>query len=388
MKIRLQDIHIGERLRDVNEDAAAAIAESFKTEGQVQAILVVPLAKPVQGKKWQLVAGAHRMWAAKSIGWTHLEATEYPIQGLSQDMAAIQIELAEIVENMNRSNLSAADAALSIKRLLDKRHERGLLEKKEAAEKEAAEAKEKERTERRILEELKRKKDAEEADIKKQTEEAERVRLAAKAQQEKAARASDALDTSRRTLLHTVEQNAPERRTGRWKATQAVAREMPILKTSSSTLRDYDDLARMLGDDVVKSLRGSPLDKKSELQALVKLFKKGYKNEALQCIKEATTLGYQKCSAVGKYGGLMAREKQAEKDKDAVDNAHNAFRHYQLVHEALVKARAAIREADGVHKMRSQIKGKFTDIVKAGQIIQDCIDRAKHGIDAHKGDAA
>ena len=102
--IALNDIHIQARKRLVDANWAAALAQDFGTIGQIQSITVRPDAQP---DTFILVAGAHRLEAARLLGWTQIMATIRP-------MDDVEAAIIEIDENLIRNELSALDEALSL----------------------------------------------------------------------------------------------------------------------------------------------------------------------------------------------------------------------------------------------------------------------------------
>jgi hypothetical protein len=107
--IRVDDIEIGERLRSLSTDAVARLAQSIGDIGLQQPITIrvvdeMMLDGHLTAGVPILVAGAHRLAAAKSLGWTHIDCIEV-------DDDALRAELWEIDENLMRSELSPAQQA-------------------------------------------------------------------------------------------------------------------------------------------------------------------------------------------------------------------------------------------------------------------------------------
>lgn len=99
-QIPLTLIDVDGRLRPVDHDRAQAIAESMAAAGQLEAVLVRP-----NGDRFTLVIGGHRVWGAKTLGWTTIEAKVQP-------MSALEARLKEIDENLYRHELSALDRSV------------------------------------------------------------------------------------------------------------------------------------------------------------------------------------------------------------------------------------------------------------------------------------
>lgn len=93
--------------RAFDEAALAALGETLRSEGQLQPILV--RRDPVQRGRWVIVAGERRWRAAGMIGWTRILVSEF-----SGDA-----EIATLLENLQRIDLSAIEEARGIRRLVD-----------------------------------------------------------------------------------------------------------------------------------------------------------------------------------------------------------------------------------------------------------------------------
>jgi ParB family chromosome partitioning protein len=103
--IALGDIAVAkQRLRGLRENTANALSQSMADQGQLQPIVVRPRK---YGGYW-LVAGLHRLAAARKLKWAEINCTIF------DGMAADEAELAEIDENLIRAELSPAEQALHI----------------------------------------------------------------------------------------------------------------------------------------------------------------------------------------------------------------------------------------------------------------------------------
>ena len=94
-RVKIDSIHVPERRRSLNLDAIERIAGSIKAIGQKQPILV---RRNAHGK-FCLVAGWHRLEAAKSLGRTKIDA-------VITRGGQISARLVELAENMHRVELS------------------------------------------------------------------------------------------------------------------------------------------------------------------------------------------------------------------------------------------------------------------------------------------
>lgn len=103
--VRLDLIDVGERLRVVDHDYALMLAGSMEQMGQLTPIEVRPMASG----RLALVAGAHRLAAAKQLGWDTIAAAV-------REATDLESELRQIDENLVRRELSALDRATFLAR--------------------------------------------------------------------------------------------------------------------------------------------------------------------------------------------------------------------------------------------------------------------------------
>ncbi len=94
-------IEVENRLRSVDEAAVDHIAESMAARGQIYPIQI----RTIEPGRFRLIAGAHRIAAARKLGWTHIEAF------LVDDLEEEEISLLEIDENLCRAELNPIDKA-------------------------------------------------------------------------------------------------------------------------------------------------------------------------------------------------------------------------------------------------------------------------------------
>ena len=106
--IALTDIHIGDRLREIDEDHAQVIAASIREIGLRSPIEV--RATPAQkGGKFTLVTGGHRWRACQIAELTEIDAFVVKADGR-------QAQLLEIAENLFRNDLSVIDRAIFVQK--------------------------------------------------------------------------------------------------------------------------------------------------------------------------------------------------------------------------------------------------------------------------------
>jgi ParB/RepB/Spo0J family partition protein len=96
--ILVEDVDVGNRLRPLNEQTVAALAESMQRLGQLSPISVYRL----DDETLRLVAGLHRLKAARRLGWIEIEA-------VFSTGNEIERELQEIAENLHRSELTVLE---------------------------------------------------------------------------------------------------------------------------------------------------------------------------------------------------------------------------------------------------------------------------------------
>ena len=91
MKIKIEEIKVNPGRRAVSQDGIEELAFSIEQIGLLHPITLT--------EDYTLVAGLHRLEAAKSLGWSEIECT-------ITDLDALTAQLAELDENFARTNLS------------------------------------------------------------------------------------------------------------------------------------------------------------------------------------------------------------------------------------------------------------------------------------------
>jgi hypothetical protein len=104
MTVDIGGIGVLQRLRALRPEVVADLATSLQDRGQLAPIIVRPRGR---GGYW-LVAGLHRLEAAKKLEWVAIQAV------VLEHVEADQAELAEIDENLIRADLSPAERAAHI----------------------------------------------------------------------------------------------------------------------------------------------------------------------------------------------------------------------------------------------------------------------------------
>lgn len=100
------DIEMGDRLRLVDDDYAELLAASMEDRGLMQPIEV---GKANRKGAYQLIAGAHRLTAARLLGWNEIPAIVHAAD-------KIEAQLREIDENLMRRELTPLDRATFLAR--------------------------------------------------------------------------------------------------------------------------------------------------------------------------------------------------------------------------------------------------------------------------------
>jgi hypothetical protein len=103
----IDDITVPEGRRDVDPKTVAALAESMRDIGLLHPIVVT---YPPDHSTVNLVAGRHRLEAARSLGWVCIDAFN------AVELSDAQRELIEIDENLYRSELGPAEVASALSR--------------------------------------------------------------------------------------------------------------------------------------------------------------------------------------------------------------------------------------------------------------------------------
>jgi ParB family chromosome partitioning protein len=108
--LRPDDIEVRERIGLLWQERVEGIAASMRVEGQIEPILVRRTG-PRADKPWRLVAGIHRLEAARAIGTT-IDAIE--VEGDPDQLRAV-----EAAENIHRRDLGPIEKALYLRALAD-----------------------------------------------------------------------------------------------------------------------------------------------------------------------------------------------------------------------------------------------------------------------------
>jgi hypothetical protein len=104
-QVPIELVEVGPRLRPINEEAVVALAESMKCLGQLQPISVYTSEEFAA----LLVTGAHRLEAAKRLGWKLIDVVYVGGDDIER-------ELQEIAENLHRAELTALERSNQIAR--------------------------------------------------------------------------------------------------------------------------------------------------------------------------------------------------------------------------------------------------------------------------------
>jgi hypothetical protein len=105
-RIDISSIVVQDRLRPIDRQAVERLAESMRCLGQLQ-----PIAVYRRDGSEVLVSGAHRLEAAKLLGWEHIDAIR-----IDSDRDRDDLEMIQIAENLHRSDLTALERSNQIAR--------------------------------------------------------------------------------------------------------------------------------------------------------------------------------------------------------------------------------------------------------------------------------
>ena len=110
LELSVEQLQPGAHQPRRNFDAAAleSLADSIRAQGVVQPIV----ARPVNGGRYEIVAGERRWRAAQKVGLKTIPA----VVRAMDDRAAMAVSL---IENMQRADLNPLEEATGIKRLID-----------------------------------------------------------------------------------------------------------------------------------------------------------------------------------------------------------------------------------------------------------------------------
>ncbi len=99
---------------DMREESLSELADSIKSQGLVQPILVRPLGKPAPGEsqRYEIIAGERRWRAAQMAGLADIPAVVRDVP----DEAAVAMAL---IENIQREDLNPLEEARALSRLIE-----------------------------------------------------------------------------------------------------------------------------------------------------------------------------------------------------------------------------------------------------------------------------
>lgn len=100
MKVKISEIVVGKRMRQINENSVDTLVDGFLAIGQLTPIQIVVS----KSGGYILVAGNHRIHAAKKLNWIEIDANILILTEL-------QCKLAEIDENLLRNDLTLLERA-------------------------------------------------------------------------------------------------------------------------------------------------------------------------------------------------------------------------------------------------------------------------------------
>lgn len=300
MQIAIDDIVIGERFRALNLGVVEAIAASFQSEGQFTPIVVI-------GKL--LVAGRHRVEAARACGWTHIDAKPLEFKNLEKEQIDVECKIVEVAENLMRGGLDQANRvrhADEYVSLTNLRHR--LRDNRKKRETEALE-----------VERTKRERAAALAKVKAEQDAEEKKRLQAEFEQkEKARKAADdrrhsAEESARQISL--ANENGLALRLAPGHA-EAMAKQTGL---KPAVIRDAHYYAKALGKEALRLLADTKIATQAEMKALIKLQKVAPKEaeKVIASARRAKQKGNPNAvlSPSGILGEIVKAENAAKRDE-------------------------------------------------------------------------
>jgi len=323
IRIKVADIVVGERLRNVNAPTVTSIAKSFQELGQLSPIIVWRN----DAGQWVLAAGEHRVEAAKKCAWDYIDALPMDTETWGDDeWHAIQARKIEVDENMQRKNLDYAETlAFRYERvhIVDREHA-WLAPKIEAAEDEnaARDAEAAAAREREAAAALAKAEADENAKAKAEAlaaleaVEAEKQRIAAVRELQ---RQRDYNREVRRPCVKSELANAdltqmPDRKPGEHGLMAAAQAAASRAGGNAVTLRDAVKRVEALGGlDEIKSLTGTTLATQAEITSIAVL-RKNYPKEAQRLL--ALARAGKNVSAQATLGGLTKEANDTKRSQD------------------------------------------------------------------------
>ena len=113
-EISIDSIKVGDRHRELNLVKVDALADSMREIGLQHPIHVFWGDDDDGALNLILVAGPHRLEAAKKLGWVEIDA-------ITVDLSEVEREIWEVSENLHRAGLTKAEEAQHLKRYADPR---------------------------------------------------------------------------------------------------------------------------------------------------------------------------------------------------------------------------------------------------------------------------
>ena len=105
MKVQIVQIKVNEERREADPEGIQELADSISQVGLINPITI--------DQKYALIAGLHRLEAAKLLGWTEIECTVSSLEGLLAKLA--EVDEAEAKRNLRGA--SPGDKKLKLSRL-------------------------------------------------------------------------------------------------------------------------------------------------------------------------------------------------------------------------------------------------------------------------------
>lgn len=106
--VGVDEVRVPAGRRELNPAAVKGLAESMKSIG-LQCPITIRIVNTETENYVELVTGGHRLAAAKSLGWKHIDCATMPA-----DATVTDARLWEISENLHRADLTPAERTLQL----------------------------------------------------------------------------------------------------------------------------------------------------------------------------------------------------------------------------------------------------------------------------------
>jgi ParB-like chromosome segregation protein Spo0J len=384
-KVKIKDILIGHRFRDVVDGTLDQITNSMRTEGQLQPIRVARV-----GNGLLLVFGNHRVHAARALGWDEIDAEIKTNTYETEELYRVALAIEEIDENMSRVELTGVGrdrhrderATLEVRRATEEA--RIITEK--AAKVEAAERSRLLKVEAEALARAEAAKTAE-AKLQAMAEAGAAREAADKAEQERKNEVMKAIRLQKRAHERDTVSGQLGKGKEEVKAITAVAKAAGV--QNEAIRRSIDNIAT-IGRDFAKLIDGTHYGMAPEIKAM-KTFEEKFATEfaawKAQVSNWIVTYGKKHAkggpdAASSKYSVLAKARSAQERDAKSVDEKSTERGKYKVLNRELGTAINELEKVDAMLSRWPDIEANFKDVDKALRMLREAKARSQNGVDA------